>query len=68
MAWRRSSLKLSLAELETFRSHQVFVTGGGSLGLEVVEIFQRHPAEYERPLVVRHLQKPPDLHRTDNQS
>jgi hypothetical protein len=68
MTWKRSSLRLSLAELETFRSHQVFETGRGSLVPEIVEIFQRHAVEYEWPLVVRHLQKPPDLHRTDNRS
>jgi hypothetical protein len=68
MAWRRSRPKLNLAELETFKSHQVFVTGGGSLVPEIVEIFRRHPSGYERPLVVRRLESPQDLHSTDSRA
>lgn len=68
MAWSRARPKLNWAELETFRHHQVFVTGGGSLIPEIEEKFRRHPSGYEHRLVVRHLQKPSDLHRTDNRA
>jgi hypothetical protein len=66
LAWRRSVPKLHQPELESYRHHQVFVIGGGSLVPEVAEIFRTHPAGYDYQLRVRQLEKPHDLHRMDN--
>lgn len=44
------------------------MTGGGSLIPEIEEIFHRHPAGYDHRLRVRHLEKPHDLHKTDNRA
>jgi len=65
LAWRRSVPKLHRPELESFKNHQVFVTGGGSLIPEIEAIFSRHPAGYEPRLQIRHLNKPHDLHSTN---
>ena len=53
------------AELESFKNHQVFVTGGGSLIPEIENVFTKHPEGYEHRLRVRHLEKPHDLHSTN---
>jgi hypothetical protein len=66
LAWRRSVPKLHQPELESYRNHQVFVAGGGSFVPEIADIFHSHPAGYEHRLRVRQLERPHDLHRTDN--
>jgi hypothetical protein len=68
MAWNRARRKLNWIELENFKNHQVFVTGGGSLIPEIEDIFHRHPSGHEHRLVVRHLEKPHDLQRTDGRA
>jgi hypothetical protein len=68
LAWRRSVPKLHRPELESFKNHQVFVTGGGSLIPDIETIFTRHAAGYEQRLRIRHLNKPHDLHTTDGRA
>ena len=41
MAWRRAARKLSHAEKMRFRTHHIFVTGGGSLVPEITEALRQ---------------------------
>jgi hypothetical protein len=65
-AWRQAALKLNRAERDSFKTHQVFVVGGGSLVPELSEVLRKHPEGYDKPLRLRSLGIPSDFFRTDH--
>jgi len=56
-----ASQKFSVAERESFRQHQVFVTGGGSLGQAIAKQMEEHPSHYRERLRICSLDSPADL-------
>ena len=66
MAWRRAAPKLHHPERERFRTHQIFVTGGGSLVPEVTQVLREHPEGFGA-LRLRHLESPNDLWASHDQ-
>lgn len=68
LAWRAAVPKLTRAELDRFRKHDVFLIGGGSLVPQVAEILQKHPDGYEYKLRLHTLGVPSDLLRTDRKT
>jgi hypothetical protein len=60
-AYLIASQKFSVAERESFRQHQVFVTGGGSLVQAIAKQMEEHPSHYRERLRIRSLESPADL-------
>jgi hypothetical protein len=65
LAWRPAYKKLSWAEVDRFKTHDVFVIGGGSLVPQIAELFTAHPGGHDHDLRLRFLGVPSDLFRTD---
>jgi len=64
-AWRQACPRLSLPEKQRFRTHDVFVIGGGSLIPELTAQYREHPDHYPQLLRTRSAERPDDLVRTD---
>ncbi len=68
LAWRPAAPKLSWAERDRFRNHEVFLVGGGSLVPAIARVLVTHPDGYDHELRLRSLGVPSDLSRTDGRS
>ena len=66
-AWSEACSKMgsNALELSSWRQQKVFVTGGGSRLLSLVETVRMHPDQQE-PLSVMTLEQPTDLVRADH--
>lgn len=64
-AWRIACPRITRPDLDRYKRHAVFVTGGGALIPEISDTFAMHPDRYEQRLMLKRVEIPSDLYRTD---